>query len=102
MEGAALQFVNVLSTWWCTVSNHRHAWLTIYFLFIDWKIYEIERVFQLFGDKSYSGPLNRNIYVRVFIHKCGGPTATLLSAIDVVPALVLHIFCIFGADIPGP
>lgn len=32
----------------------------------------------------------------------GGPTATLLSAIDVVPALMLHIFCIFGANIPGP
>jgi hypothetical protein len=32
----------------------------------------------------------------------GGHNVTLLSAIDVVTALMLHIFWIFGADIPGP
>lgn len=68
MKGALLQFVNVLSTWWCTVSNNRRAWLTIYLLHIDCKIYEIECVTDLFGYRSYSGPWDRNLYVRVFIH----------------------------------
>lgn len=61
MKGALLQFVNVLSTSWCIVSNNRHAWLTTYLLHIDCKIYEIECVNHLFGDKSYSGPWDKSI-----------------------------------------